>query len=195
MNRIIAFLTSAALLTAVPAFAQTSFSEWDEDGDGILTQEEWDAGVADSGVFDSWDGDDDGVVSAAEYEDGLFDWFDDDDDGALTVSEWDEGVDAWYGEAGTDLDVSAWDDDGDGIITETEINDEYTTAGLFEGFTTESGVETVSVETGAAIDGDVAAEDGDAAGVREQDFFAGLFDWFDADDDTGIVADEAGWFG
>ena len=37
MNKITAFLTSAALLTAVPAFAKTSFSEWDEDGDGTLT--------------------------------------------------------------------------------------------------------------------------------------------------------------
>ena len=90
MNRITAFLTSAALLAAAPAFAQTSFSEWDEDGDGVLAQEEWDAGLAESGVFDSWDADDDGVVSAVEYEDGLFNWFDDDDDGALTVSEWDE---------------------------------------------------------------------------------------------------------
>ena len=90
--------------------------------------------------------------------------------------------------------MSAWDDDGDGIITETEFDDEFTTA-IFEDFATEVGIETVSVETGEPIEGDVAAEDGDAVGVREQDFFAGLFDWFDADDDTGIIADEAGWFG
>lgn len=177
-----AFLLSTTLLAAGPAAAQT-FTEWDADGDAVLTQEEWTAGLGESGIFDNWDADGDGIITAVEYEDGLFDWFDDDEDGALTVAEWDEGVDAWFGEGAVDFEVSAWDDDGDGIITEEEFNDEYTTTGLFEDFTTETAVETTEVEGG------------DAVGVAEQDFFAGLFDWFDADDDTGIIADEAGWFG
>ena len=123
------------------------------------------------------------MVDATEYQAGLFGWFEDDDDGTLTVSEWDEGDDAWFGEGAADFEVSAWNDDGDGTITREEFNEEYAATGLFEDFTTEAGVETV------------AADIGDATGVREQDFVAGLFDWFDADDDTGIVADEAGWFG
>lgn len=182
MKKIGALLLSSALLAAGPAAAQ-GFAEWDADGDGVLAQEEWDAGVASSSLFDNWDADGDGTITATEYESGLFGWFDDDGDGALSVAEWDAGVDAWYGEEAVDFDVAAWDDDGDGTITEAEFSSEFATAGPFEDFTTEAGVETTAVEGG------------DAVGVAEQDFIAGLFDWFDADDDTGIVADEAGWFG
>ncbi|TFL17241.1 hypothetical protein [Jannaschia formosa] len=180
--RLAKFIGAAVLIVGQPVFAQT-FTDWDADGDGTLTRSEWDTGVTDSDLFGNWDANDDGTVSAVEYEDGLFDLFDDDDNGALSIAEWDEGVDSWYGEARADFEVSAWDDDGDGTITEEEFNDEFTTAGLFDDFTTDAGIETVEIEGG------------DAVGVRENDFFAGLFDWFDADDDTGIVADEAGWFG
>lgn len=182
MTKLATLMTSSALiLTALPVLAQT-FADWDTDGDGILTRSEWDTGVADTS-YGAWDANDDGFVSAVKYEDGLFGWMDDGDDGALSVAEWDEGFDSWYGEATVDFDVSSWDDDGDGMITEAEFTEEYTTTSLFEDFTTEVGVETMEVEGS------------DAVGVRENDFYAGLFDWFDADDDTGIIADEAGWFG
>lgn len=101
--------------------------------------------------------------------------FDDDGDGSLTTAEWDAGIDAWYGENQLDLEYSNWD--GDGTLSEEEFTSGFEAAGLFENFTTSARLENVEDDVG------------------EEEFFGGLFDWFDADDDGGLIADEACWFG
>ena len=76
------------------------------------------------------------------------------------------------------MNVENWDDDGDGVITEAEFQEEYATIGVYDEFAAETSVEY-----------------GEEAGIAEGDFGGGIFDWFDADDDIGIAADEQGWFG
>lgn len=176
MKKITAFLISTAVLAVSPALAQT-FEEWDADEDGVLSEEEWSTGFTDADLFNDWDADDSGAINSDEFGEGLFWRFDDDGDGVLTQAEWDEGFDTWYGETAVDLEFGIWDADGDGVVSQEEFVSAYNDADLFTDFT-----ETTEIE---------ATEDG----VAEDDFIAGLFDWFDADDDTGLIADEAGWFG
>ena len=176
MNRISAFLISTAILAAGPAAAQV-IEDWDSNGDGTLSQEEWNAGLSERGVFSEWDADGDGSLTSGEFAGGIFGRFDEDGDGTLTSAEWDAGFDQWYGEQAVDLDYSEWDANGNGELTEEEFTTAFEEEGLFESFGTSAGLENVD------------------DGIGEDEFFGGLFDWFDADDDGGLIADEAGWFG
>lgn len=176
MKRINALLLSTALLTAGPAVAQV-IEDWDTSGDGVLSQEEWNTGLSEMGLFSDWDADGNGSLTSDEFAGGLFGRFDDDGDGSLTTAEWDAGIDAWYGENQVDLEYSNWDGDGDGTLSEEEFTSGFEEAGLFESFATSAGIENVE------------------EGIGEEEFSGGLFDWFDADDDGGLIADEAGWFG
>ena len=106
MNRLQAISMSAILAFAGPAVAQT-LEDWDADGSGAVSQQEWTTGLGILGLFSSWDADASGVVDEAEFAGGLFGRFDADGDGALTATEWDDGIDAWYGEEAVDLDFEA----------------------------------------------------------------------------------------
>ena len=176
MKRFSALLLTAALASTGPAAAQV-VENWDTDGDGVITQDEWNTGLTEMGLFSDWDADGDGSLTSDEFAGGLFDRFDEDGDGALTVSEWDTGIDNFYGEAAVDASFETWNTDGDEVLSEEEFVAGFNEAGLFGDFATAGGIE--------------ATEDG----INEDEFLGGLFDWFDADDDSGIVADEAGWFG
>ncbi|MFP3945257.1 MAG: EF-hand domain-containing protein [Alphaproteobacteria bacterium] len=76
-----------AVLSAAPVMAQEDLSEWDADGDGILTEEEFSEAWDGAGTFDEWDVDGDGVLSEEEFRQGVFDAHDEDDDGELDEEE------------------------------------------------------------------------------------------------------------
>lgn len=75
------------------------FDAWDTDDDGVLTQEEFNEGVASSetfagwrSYFEAWDTDDDGQLGEHEFtagfmEAGVFGRWDADDDGSLDEDE------------------------------------------------------------------------------------------------------------
>ena len=80
----------AALLTslaAVPALAQDSMSDWDSNGDGSISQDEFNTGWDEAGIYDSWDEDGDGTLSNDEFETGIYDSYDADDSGAIEEPE------------------------------------------------------------------------------------------------------------
>ena len=85
---------AAALLTASPLVAQ-EFSEWDEDGDAAVSEEEFGTGFGEAGVYDSWDEDGDGALSEEEFNTGVFDGYDSDDSGAIEEPE--------FGDVGDDM--------------------------------------------------------------------------------------------
>jgi hypothetical protein len=165
----------AALLTAAPASAQI-LGDWDTDQSGVLSGEEWRAGLQETGLFADWDADTSGRLNAAELGAGLFERFDDDDDGVLSVAEWDEGVDAWYGERTVNFEFANWDKDGNGVLSEAEFVEAFDREGLYTTFTTEIG----------AADAE--------AGLEEDELLGGLFDWFDEDEDEELAEAEAGLF-
>ena len=129
------------------------------------------------GLFSDWDADGDGSLTSDGLAGGLFGRFDDDGDGSLTVSGWEIGINNFYGKAAVDASFETWNTDGDEVLSEEEFVAGPNDAGLFESFATASDIENT--------------EDG----IGEDEFLGGLLDWFDADDDGGVVADEAGWFG
>ena len=65
MNRVSAFLIATAILAAGPATAQV-IEDWDSNGDGALSHEEWTTGLSECGVFSDWDADGDGSLTSDE---------------------------------------------------------------------------------------------------------------------------------
>ena len=176
MRRITTLLLGSALLAAGPAASQF-VEEWDTDGDGALSQEEWSSALREQGVFGEFDADGNGTVSEEEFASGLFGRFNENGDDALTQTEWDTGIDQWFGEQAVDVSWENWNTDGDDSLTEEEFTTAFTDTDLFAGFADAAGVEDP------------------AAGIGEEEFLGGLFDWFDEDDDDLLIADEGGWFG
>lgn len=92
-NRITGLLGAAVLAAALntaPAMAQETFSEWDADGDGVVSLEEFEQGWTETGLFSEWDTDGDGVLSEEEYAEGVFNAYDEDDDAGLDDAEFGE---------------------------------------------------------------------------------------------------------
>lgn len=124
-------ITSAAasvlLLSVAPGFAQMAYNDWNTDGAAGINQQEWNDGWGRSGTFDRFDGNSDGIVDQNEINAGFADdnrsafndrfgsdyynsW-DADGDGGLSETEWNDGV---YG---------GYDRDGSGMIEESEFGD------------------------------------------------------------------------
>src|SRR5690554_503791 len=62
----------AAACLSAPVFAQVDLSTWDEDGDGSISLEEWDAGMETQGLFNLIDENGNGVFEAEEADEDLF---------------------------------------------------------------------------------------------------------------------------
>ena len=94
-----------ASLLSVSGIAAAEFSDWDADGNGALSQEEWNTGWENEGAFDTWDSDDDGLLSQNEFETGI-------GDGEAFADNDDFGYDLW-------------DTDGDGLLDSDEVNEGF----------------------------------------------------------------------
>mgnify|MGYP006302286453 FL=1 len=78
MTRIKLLATTATLalgLSAAGAVAQDRdwMESWDSDGDGVLNQSEWNAGLEDEGVFGNYDMNADGALDDDEWGEDLVD--------------------------------------------------------------------------------------------------------------------------
>ena len=94
-----------AALTAAPAMAQ-EMGEWDGDGDGAVSEQEfgegWGSSFGDESAFSTWDEDGDGALTEEEYNAGVFGSYDDDESGAIEEPE--------FGDVGDDMgDGGFWD--------------------------------------------------------------------------------------
>lgn len=86
-------LGSIALATAMAggtvAYAEENgWSNWDTDGSGDLSSEEWDAGFNDEGVYSEWDENGDGALTEQEFGEGVFNSYDKDGDGTWNEEEY-----------------------------------------------------------------------------------------------------------
>ncbi|UWR20944.1 hypothetical protein [Sulfitobacter sp. S190] len=86
--------TTAALAIAAPALAE---EDWDSDGDGKYSREEFDAGVKLKGDFAAMDANGDRSVDEGEYNDARFTQYDRDGSGDIDEVER-EDVDRDYEE-------------------------------------------------------------------------------------------------
>lgn len=109
-------LAALALGFGTASFAgDTSFSDWDDDGDGNVTKDEFYNSAADWGIYSdydvdndglytedewyefgwdydygTWDANDDGYLDSGEYYDGVFNTYDVNEDGHWDDGEWDD---------------------------------------------------------------------------------------------------------
>jgi hypothetical protein len=72
-----------------------NWNDWDADGDEILSEEEWETGIADQGWFDDWDLDGDDELNTEELGGYAYDYYDTDNDGLLTEEEFDAYAEDW----------------------------------------------------------------------------------------------------
>jgi Ca2+-binding EF-hand superfamily protein len=80
-------ITEAEFMQLAPHI--TPFAQWDRDGDGFLTQAEFEAGMAETGVqaphgFQTWDLDGDGRLSEEEFFRGTWQQLDQDETGYIS---------------------------------------------------------------------------------------------------------------
>lgn len=126
----------------VPATYQNNFTEWDADGDGSLSSEEFY-----NTTFGNTDADDDDGISREEWDAGFaamfggwndddFETFDADADGSLSMDEWNTAFaeSEWFGTYDADADTwvtedewntglfGDWDTNDDDFIDEDEFN-------------------------------------------------------------------------
>lgn len=98
MHKVLATLGIALVLGATPAMAK-SFSNYDADGNGNISKDEFYGSVADVGTYSDWDTDNDGLISDTEFDELGYDW-----------------------------DYDAWDADADGYLDSDEFYEGYYTA-------------------------------------------------------------------
>ena len=94
--------TVAVSLLAVPAIAQ-EIGAWDEDGDGIISEQEFGTGFGETGVYGEWDANDDQALSEDEFNAG--------------IGENEDEFGTTFGENA----FSEWDEDGDSALSEDEF--------------------------------------------------------------------------
>ena len=94
---------AASLAGGTTVYAEENgFGEWDADGSGDVSFDEWDTGFDDEGLYSDWDADGDGALSEDEWGEGVYGLYDEDDDGAWTEEEYNN----WEDDAG---DGGWWD--------------------------------------------------------------------------------------
>ncbi len=89
-----------AALAAGPALAQ-GMSDWDSDGDGMISQDEFVQGRSmaqgeEGGTFIKWDEDADGMLTEEEFNAGMFKKFDRDQSGTIDEPEFGKVEDDLY---------------------------------------------------------------------------------------------------
>ena len=62
-------------------------SDWDQDGNDVITRAEYDEATAEAPWFSDYDANTDDLIDAAEYRDGVFEWWDADGNAVITEDE------------------------------------------------------------------------------------------------------------
>lgn len=164
-------LTTALLIPAV-SFAQAeqwTYTDWDNDGNLELSEDEFHTGFSDTGTFDAWDRDNDGFLNDGEFATGTFADWDADNDLEITEDEYNIGTDRWYG-ANYNTPYTDWDADSSSSIDRTEFGDAYDN----NDYTTWD-------------------TDGDSL-LSEDEYNTGLYGTVDRDKDYVVTVEEEGWF-
>lgn len=76
--------------------ADNDFADWDANSSDGIELNEWDDGFDDEGLYADWDNDGDGALTEDEYGEGVFGLYDDNDDGVWDENEYN----AWNDDAG-----------------------------------------------------------------------------------------------
>ena len=98
-----------------------SFSKWDTDRDGKVTQKEFDDALQRNSMAAGWDEDGDGQLSDMEFATGFYWTWDLDGDGSVDRREYDSGCGAFFPSPDTYGTFDQYDADGDGRLSLDEF--------------------------------------------------------------------------
>lgn len=120
MHKKLIALGAALAFVSAPAFAKT-FSEYDSDGDGKISRDDFYGTITDAGLFPDWDTDSDGLIDEDEFNEIGAEWdydaWDENEDGYVDSGEFYDGYHMTY-DANEDghWDDGEWDDAGEAGI-------------------------------------------------------------------------------
>lgn len=95
------------------------FIDWDDDGNGLLSAEEFKDGFGNDDIFNDLDANNDGLIDNNEFGDGMFDRLDTDGDGLLSDNELTDRNTIFDDEPGANL--ADWDMDGNKEVDRKEF--------------------------------------------------------------------------
>lgn len=84
---LIAAIAALAVVGASGVALGDMFADWDTDHDLYVGEKEWDQGFTEDGVFDEWDHDGDGMLSREEFNSEIFRGYDLSQDRRLSLEE------------------------------------------------------------------------------------------------------------
>ena len=99
------------------------FADWDKNGDGQLTREEFEWRLSDNSVFYDFDGDGDGEITELEFQTGLYNAWDTNGDQTVDTYEYRYGSAAWFADEAFYGVFEDWDKDGDKELTMVEFRE------------------------------------------------------------------------
>ena len=96
MWKILTAASTALVLIASPALAE--WDQWDANDDAVVDESEFAAGFGEEGVYGEWDEDGDGALSEDEFNAGVYGMYDEDDSGDWNEEEYNdyEEEDDWF---------------------------------------------------------------------------------------------------
>ena len=98
------------------------FQEWDVDRDGNLEDAEFSQRIAERDYYGDWDQNEDGVINENEFEAGVFYSYAGDND-VIDNTEFSEASGAWYADADDAGTFGDWDANDDDMIDSNEFEE------------------------------------------------------------------------
>lgn len=127
MIRRLTVLLMFVVATGCDLHDEVAFDTWDVDGDGNITESEFEQAWTETDYYSTWDTNGDGNIDSEEWTIGLQrvgyspadevnGYFNDWDDDANRLLDEQEFMDAWF---------ENWDTNGDGQVTPAEYENRY----------------------------------------------------------------------
>lgn len=144
-----------------------AFTDWNENQDDEITEDEFGTAFGEYGNFNEWDQDASGGLDETEFSGGVFENWNENNDDVWEEDEWNTWTETWFGD---EADYGTWDD------WDADANNELTQTEFEEGFG----------EYGNYGEWDANTDNQ----VGETEFSEGVFDLWDEDDSAGINENE-----
>ncbi len=168
------------LIIPVASFSQDmqwTYTDWDNDGNLELSDSEFQTGFSETGTFDAWDRDNDAALAEGELATGTFADWDTDNDLEITEQEYQAGSQRWFGPDYA-TPYTDWDADASGTIDRTEFGQAWDTD-YFSAWDADGDSLLTEDEYNAGLYNTADQNDDYVITVEEEGWFEG---WFDGDD-------------
>ncbi len=175
--RAVALTSALALPAAATAQATWTYSDWDNDGNLEVSDQEFQTGFAETGTYNAWDSDETVGLSEGEFATGVYSSWDTDNDLQLTEQEYMTGTQNWYGDEYNTA-FSDWDTDTSGYIDTNEFGAGWDNT-LYSDYDTDSDALLTEDEFNTGVYSSADLDQNEVITVEEEGWFEG---WFDGDD-------------